>query len=323
MNDSSAFSSFHDAALAVLGLLHRRVGFALWMVTRVEDKDWIVLAAEDHAYGIGAGAVFRWADSFCSRMIKELGPRIAPSTRDVPAYATASLAAKVPIGAYVGVPLTWNEGQLFGTLCGIHPTAMPSTIVGELGLIELQGRLLSAILQAELKAQQRARELERWETAALTDPLTGLYNRRGWERLIVAEETRCQRYGHPACMLSADLDNLKAVNDSAGHSRGDQLIMRTAEIITRVVRTQDVAARIGGDEFAILAVECDSSSVQAFVERLHNEFADAGIAVSIGSAQCDPAASFALAWETADANMYACKRAPSLRRNFQRADSNL
>lgn len=96
----------------MLRLLHNRLGFDLWMVTRTEGDDWIVLHAEDHGYGIQDGTVFRWADSFCARMVEGEGPRIAPRSDAVPAYAAAPIGSQVRIGAYVGVPFASR-----------HPTA--------------------------------------------------------------------------------------------------------------------------------------------------------------------------------------------------------
>ena len=77
MNDL-IFNDFEAAGQRVLAFLHQRFGFGLWMVTRTEGEDWIVLQSEDHGYGVKPGTVFRWADSFCSEMVKGNGPRIAP-----------------------------------------------------------------------------------------------------------------------------------------------------------------------------------------------------------------------------------------------------
>lgn len=85
------FHDFESAGKATLAFLRDRLGFGLWMVTRTEGKDWIVLQSEDHGYGVEAGHVFQWADSFCSEMIKGNGPRIAPDSDDVPAYVAAPI----------------------------------------------------------------------------------------------------------------------------------------------------------------------------------------------------------------------------------------
>ncbi len=222
------YASFDAAARAALKFLHDRLGFDLWMVTRTEGENWIVLQAEDHGYGVHDGAVFRWADSFCSQMVLGRGPCIAPSAMEVPAYATAPIGNVVDIGAYVGVPLTLEDGSLFGTLCAIDPDPQPEEIAENLTLIEMISRMLSTILHAELNAEAQSRLAEQARTLALTDGLTGLYNRRGWDQLTAAEECRCRRYGHSASVLSIDLDGLKEINDQQGHAAGDELIRRAA-----------------------------------------------------------------------------------------------
>ena len=301
------FLNFESAARAVLSFLHRRVGFNLWMVTRTEGEDWIVLQAEDHGYGVTDGTVFRWADSFCSRMVAGLGPRIAPRSNDIPAYASAPIGRQVEIGAYVGVPLRGNDGALFGTLCAIDPLAQPASIVQEQELIEVMGALLSSLLETEMQYANEVRRAEKAQAEALTDALTGLFNRRGWVQLLAGEESRCRRHGHPASVLVIDLDDLKRENDSRGHFAGDQVIARAGSVISAVARSQDVAARVGGDEFALLAVECDRSQSAALISRLTEALAAAGIRASMGGAVRDPGRGLQLAWEDADQAMYAEK----------------
>jgi diguanylate cyclase (GGDEF)-like protein len=309
MLDTKSYKSFDSAAHAVLKFLHRRLGFGLWMVTRTEGDDWIVLQAEDHGYGIKEGDVFRWADSFCSRMVEGLGPRVAPRSAAIPAYASAPIGQQVNIGAYVGVPLAHEQGSLFGTLCAIDPAPQPDAIASELPLIELLARMLSTLLDADLKVSEQARKAERSRVESLTDALTSLYNRRGWEELLTAEELRCRRYGNPACILSIDLDGLKRINDTEGHARGDELICRAAEAIRSGVRTQDVAARLGGDEFAVLGVECDAAGAQALEQRVSDTLAESGVEASIGVALRDPGKGLVFATNQADQAMYETKRA--------------
>jgi diguanylate cyclase (GGDEF)-like protein len=304
----SAYTNFHAASTEVLDYLHLRLGFRLWMVTRTESSDWIVLNANDHGYNVENGDVFRWTDSFCSRMVQGYGPRVAPRSDEVPAYAAAPIGQQVPIGAYVGVPLTRSNGDLFGTLCAIDPHPMPDEITKELPLIEMMARLLTTILENELKAQEEFRRAERASAEAMTDRLTGLYNRRGWEELVATEDHRCQRYGHPASVLSIDLDGLKTVNDEEGHVQGDALLCRAAGALMSVKRESDVAARLGGDEFAILAVECDLDGSRALKKRLEKALREAGVSASIGMSMRHASGTLADAFEKADQKMYVCKR---------------
>lgn len=301
---STPFSNFQVAAKAVLKLLHDRLGFQLWMLTRVEQDDWIVLAADDHGYGVDQGDVFRWSDSFCSRMVHGLGPQVAPRAGDVLAYATAPIADQMPICAYIGVPLRRRDGTLFGTLCAIDPQPQMDSVQEELPLIELQGQLLTTILHQELEAQEKARRLERAELESQSDWLTGLYNRRGWERLLEMEEARCKRYGDSAGIIMIDLDDLKVVNDTQGHAAGDRLLQEMAGVLQGVSRSSDVVARLGGDEFAVMAVESNRSGTKQLAERIQNGLGAIGVSASIGWAVRNPKSNLQETLTSADQRMY-------------------
>lgn len=307
MNDL-VFKDFEAAGQRVLAFLHQRFGFGLWMIARTEGEDWIVLQSEDHGYGVKPGTVFRWADSFCSEMVKGNGPRIAPNSDSVPAYAAAPIGRQVAIKAYVGVPLVDAGGKLFGTLCAIDPSPQSEDIAKEQGLIELLASLLSTLLQAELKAAREMQRSERLELESETDALTQLYNRRAWDRLLSTEEDRCRRYGHSAIVLSIDLDELKRINDTHGHAAGDALIVRAADALRKAVRKVDIVARLGGDEFSVLGVECDNNGAKALLSHIRMALADAKVKASVGLAPRIPSHGLKGAWEEADRLMYVEKR---------------
>jgi diguanylate cyclase len=275
---------FDSASRAVISFLHRRLGFELWMVTRTQGDDWIVLQSEDHGYDVTPGTVFSWADSFCSEMVRGNGPRIAPDSDIVPAYAAAPIGRSIDIGAYIGVPLNSADGGLFGTLCAIDPNPQPERIAEEQELVELLAGLLSTVLQSELGAIGAARTAERLEVEAQTDSMTGLVNRRAWDLLLAREEERCRRYGHSAAVLIVDLDGLKRINDTLGHEAGDELIVRAAAALRAGGRDADVIARLGGDEFAILAVECDGTGAEIIARRVRLGLGQAKVRASVGLA---------------------------------------
>ncbi len=104
-----------------------------------------------------------------------------------------------------------------------------------------------------------------------------------------------------------DVDGLKAKNDAEGHAAGDDLLCRVADALRSVVREHDIAARIGGDEFAVLAVESDGDQALALHERFKQAFAEAGVALSIGTAHRDYDGGIRAALGRADAAMYECK----------------
>ncbi|MDT7745043.1 MAG: hypothetical protein QOE59_4121 [Actinomycetota bacterium] len=180
-------------------------------------------------------------------------PRIVPDTAAVPglgAAVEAQDAASVRVAAYVGTPIVQPDGELFGTVVGLDPEPLPTADLAHEPLLDLLSSLLSSVLAADGAAVRTARELERAVSDAETDPLTGLLNRRGWERWIAREEERFRRFGDPASVVMMDLDGLKAVNDRQGHDAGDRFIRRTADTLAGAVRGGDPLARLGGDEFA-------------------------------------------------------------------------
>jgi len=272
---------FAGASREVLSFLHQRVGMDLWMVGRADNDDWVVLAAEDHAYGVKEGDVFRWNDSFCSRMVREEGPRVAPRVAEVPAYAGLPFTRQVPIGAYVGVPLVDGDGRLFGTLCGLNRQPMPSSLVEEQAMVEVLADMLSGLLSAELHTTALARLTGNARVDALADPLTGLANRRGWELALAAEEERCRRYGASACVVAIELDGMKG---PAAREVCDAVLVRAAQALRQTVRKPDTLAHFDDDRFMVLGVECTTAEAMALLRRLEHGVQAAELSAALGMA---------------------------------------
>jgi len=302
-----ASATFREAVASVLDGLQDRTGLGLWMLLRLGDGGAVVLAARDRCYGIDLDRELADDELPVRAMVEGRGPRVAPVVADVEAYAPARLGGTLPIGAFAGVPILAPDGSLFGCLCGMDPAPARPELAGELPTIELLGRLLATLLAQELDRQELQRRFERAELDALTDPLTGVGNRRAWDRLLDAEEARCRRYGSAASLVAVDLDELKRVNDAEGHAAGDTLLRRAARVIDATKRTTDVVARLGGDEFGVLAVECDEGAASVLAGRLRRALQAAGIRASVGHATRRPSAGLAAAWLEADAAMYARK----------------
>ncbi len=110
---------------------------------------------------------------------------------------------------------------------------------------------------------------EQVERQAVTDPMTGLYNRRYFQEQISKEFDRCQRYGRPLSYIIADLDYLKKINDNLGHQFGDAAIKHIAQVLKRCVRDNvDTTARYGGEEFIVLLPETDAEGARRVAERM-------------------------------------------------------
>ena len=106
------------------------------------------------------------------------------------------------------------------------------------------------------------------EEAAFTDHLTGLANRRRFERQLEREVGRVERFAHPFSLLMIDIDMFKNLNDSFGHDAGDDAIRRISRVLREGTRGIDLAARIGGEEFAVLLVETTREAGMEVAERL-------------------------------------------------------
>jgi two-component system, cell cycle response regulator len=134
--------------------------------------------------------------------------------------------------------------------------------------------------------------LDSCEEAAFTDHLTGLANRRRFERQLDREVARTVRYGHPFCLLMLDIDQFKLVNDTHGHEAGDESLTRLGRILQEGTRGIDLAARIGGEEFGIILTETDLAGGIEVAERLRLAIRSAEIPVvgritsSFGIAEC-------------------------------------
>jgi diguanylate cyclase len=300
--------AFRAAVEQALDGLRDRTGLGCWLLLRAAGDGWVVLAARDRHYGVGVGAGLADGELPVRAMLEGRGPRVAPALAEVDAYAATDRFRGLPVGAFAAVPILAPDGTPLGCLCGLDPAPTRPDVAGELPTIELLGRLLASLLAMELDRQELQGRFERAELDSLTDPLTGVGNRRAWERLLDAEEARCRRYGSPASLVAIDLDELKQVNDADGHQAGDRLLCRAAEVIGSTKRATDVVARLGGDEFGVLAVECDEGAATVLAERIRAALEAAGVRASVGHATRRPTSGLGQAWVEADSRMYARKR---------------
>jgi len=170
------------------------------------------------------------------------------------------------------------------------------------------------------------RRVDALERSSREDPMTCVGNRRHWESSLRQEVDRALRSRMPLSVLMVDLDNLKRLNDAHGHGCGDRALALVAEVLRDTCRSRDVAARFGGDEFALLLPRTRVSEARVVAERIRSELArrrallgaplDSLVCVSIGVADLDAvpvagrssdAATADLLFESADRALYTAK----------------
>jgi diguanylate cyclase (GGDEF)-like protein len=117
-------------------------------------------------------------------------------------------------------------------------------------------------------------DLKKLQLNAITDPLTGLYNRRLFTETFERELNRAKRYSLPLGLVIMDMHRFKEVNDKHGHPRGDEVLRVAATTLRKALRTSDFAFRIGGDEFALVLPQTDAPQALALSRRIESVFAD-------------------------------------------------
>ncbi|MEU4690038.1 diguanylate cyclase [Actinoplanes sp. NPDC023714] len=302
---------FAQAAHLVLEYLHEEMPLAFWAVTRVENgrQTYLYLDA-DNGYGLRQGQSHPWQDSFCVHMAAGRAPAVARDARADPLYAGARINERIDIGTYAGAPIVESDGSLFGAICGLDPQTHTEDprMAGAERLLVLLGRMLTTALAADRTQDRSADALLREQLNADTDELTGLPNRRAWQRAVERAQERHQRLADPTVVAILDLDGLKAVNDGLGHAAGDAYLQAAANAARRALRDTDVIARIGGDEFGLLLTPCERAGAEAVVARVNAELDAAGVTASIGWASVSPEHGLAGALGEADAAMYRAKQ---------------
>ena len=162
---------------------------------------------------------------------------------------------------------------------------------GAFDYFQIPGELKSLTLRVNQIVKLR-QTMERLRSEADLDHLTGLANRRRFRVALSREVERWRRYGVPCALLLLDIDHMKAINDRFGHPAGDSVIRQIANVLTKVLRDNDTAARLGGEEFALLLASIDGEKAASAAERLRGILAEQSIpdvgnfTVSIGVAGC-------------------------------------
>ena len=293
---------FALAGEAAVRDLHARFGLDLWMVSHVDgDRQVVVASTGPWAAAAGPGADFCWSTSFCARMVSLGGAVAVPDVSLAAGFAEAAVEERERVRAYVGVPLVSGEGRLFGTLCGFAGSPRPAALGRALEPARLLARMLSTILAGEQAAADRSHDAAAAFALAERDPLTRLRNRRGWEAALAEEEQRSRRYGSPVSLLALDLDGLRRLDEDEGRAAGDVALAACAAVLEGGRRPGDTVARLGGDDFGVLAVECDAVCARALERQLRVRLRSVGLAVSLGTATRRPHEGLAGTWERAGA----------------------
>jgi diguanylate cyclase (GGDEF)-like protein len=224
-------------------------------------------------------------------------------------FAENPLVTGAPhIRFYAGAPMRNKAGARLGTICVIDSNPR--------GLTAEQRSLLAdlaAIAVDEMELRIKVRQLI---AKSHMDAMTGAHNRAYFLERAESEQARAVRYGRPLCLLYFDIDHFKRVNDTWGHAAGDAALSSVVQEAKLTLRTQDVLARMGGEEFAALLPETDLEGAGRIAERLRarvealalrHDDATISVTISIGVALVDHQTPIDESLKRADKALYTAK----------------
>jgi diguanylate cyclase (GGDEF)-like protein len=196
-----------------------------------------------------------------------------------------------------------------------EPLAVSNQITGVLSIVwagsladlERPGLLIRSLAEHAAAALERAALLLDLGDAARTDALTGVANRRVWAQSLDSALVRARREAQPLSLILIDIDHFKAYNDRLGHPQGDRLLQKAAQAWSQQLRTTDLLARVGGEEFAVLLPGCPIDAARLIAERVRAAMPDKETC-SLGVVTWDGRASATELYATADSALYQAKR---------------
>ncbi|MGV2703228.1 UNVERIFIED_CONTAM: GGDEF domain-containing protein [Aeromonas salmonicida] len=307
----------------LLEMLETVTGLESTYLTQIDleqSAQHILYARNSAALQIPEGGSVEWSDTLCRRALDE-GRLYAADVAD--RWGDSAAARAMGIRTYMSSPVRTSSGSLYGTLCGASAEHKP-LVTGSEHLIAFFARLIAEHVEREQLLQQLQQANNELSHQALSDPLTGLPNRRALMLELHRLFSLLKRTGHPLLISFIDLDGFKAINDTHGHDAGDLLLQTMAQQLAGALRSGDLLARVGGDEFVAVGMgplsgeETVEAAVHCFQRRL---FAQSQVQLplasqvlnypgaSVGVVAVDPASiSIDDALRQADACMYAVKR---------------
>lgn len=202
---------------------------------------------------------------------------VVDDARSNPSFALRATTIDLGIGAYTGISLQYGNGQVYGTLCTLHPEARAPE-PAELALMPLAGRIVMQAVEAEdHRRRERAQDSARLYHQLRHDPLTGLGN-----------STRLHEYldelllsgGHkivPFALLVIELDHLKYINDAFGYQAGDRLLHEISGRMSATLADQGLLIRLGGDEFVAVLPDSDQTDAVHAAEHLLSAVAEPSV----------------------------------------------
>lgn len=283
----------------------------LTTIDQLKGVQHILYARNSKQMQIPEGLSVLWEDTLCKRALDEG----RPVTDDVAGcWGDSDAARALGIQTYLSQPVRTGEGRLYGTLCAASASKL-AVDAGVVKVLTLFARLIAHQVEREQMLDSLRRRNEELSSHALTDPLSGVANRRGLMQELRRRMAEVRREGRRLQVAFIDLDGFKSINDRYGHEVGDQFLAAIASRLATSVRAGDFVARYGGDEFVVLVPDASLEDLGSRLERLTiGRYVCKGVPLEYGGASVGVAVSAPDEADVeqllarADAAMYEVKR---------------
>lgn len=291
----------------VLAYLQQHYPLDLWTISRVNQNDFIVLQHNSKQSKLKFGTTFRLEDTIFWRMGNSPEVKIIQNIEDEPYFRDAPISINFDIKS--GFCAAIYVGQnLFGTLCGTHSRPLKASYMKAGPDISAQVAKISSALAQDFATIEALRKQEQTAAAKHLDALTQVPDWRGWDMLLDAEQLRCKTYGNKGIIVSVDIADLKVINQTHSRETGDKVLKQTADALSSLVRSQDIVARVGNDEFAVVCIDHPNLNAIELAKQTKEALKQLHIDCYVGHATSLPQKGLREAWEMAEHMMYKEKK---------------
>ena len=235
---------------SILKLMETVTGLESTYLTRIDEEaglQHVLFSRNSEELEIPEGLSVPWGDTLCKRALEEGALYVDDvATR----WGDSEAAKSLGINTYLSQPVFVGGEKIYGTLCaasGIRRSISPATM----NVVGLFAEVLGHQLVREFEMQELMASHSRLLSQVSVDPLTGISNRRHLKEVLGALLVRARQSGETVTLAFIDLDGFKAINDRHGHDIGDRFLIEIVRRLVSAVRSNDLVARYGGDEFVI------------------------------------------------------------------------
>ncbi|MDL0433035.1 sensor domain-containing diguanylate cyclase [Marinobacter sp. TBZ242] len=257
---------------SLLELLEAVTGLESTYLTHIDAASGVqrvVFARNSSNLSIPEGLTVPWGDTLCKRALDE-GQLFTDDVKS--RWGDSEAARDLGLTTYISEPVHVGDNELYGTLCGASTRKVPVSDEAR-RLLSMFSKLIARQLERDQLLATLRREHITLREYALTDPLTGIPNRRAMEAELKRSLANADRAGNVIHLAFIDLDGFKSINDDYGHDAGDRFLIEMAKKISAGLRDGDFIARIGGDEFVVFGSAFSSdheSGRKAIRERIED-----------------------------------------------------